>query len=178
MKIPFLEVILIAKDIAKGIMHVHSQLVFHRDLSARNILVSEKKDGGWVCKVADFGLSRFSKEEESFTKSNTGPLKWMAPESLLEKKYSAKSDCWSYGVTVWEVITRKEPYEGLDNVQAASHVMHKGLRPRVPDNTPPALAKLIDSCFEVDPKQRPKFSRILEVLEQIEKEVRSNPFYS
>jgi len=102
----------------------------------------------------------------------------MAPESLLEKKYSVKSDCWSYGVTLWEVLTRKEPYEELDNVQAASQVMHKGLRPRCPENTPPALAKLVDSCFEVDPKNRPSFTHIIEVLNEIEDDVKSNPFYS
>jgi len=140
-------------------------------------LVTEE-NGRWICKVADFGLSRFSKDEEGFTRSNTGPLKWMAPESLLEKKYSAKSDCWSFGVTLWEILTRKEPYETLDNVQAASQVMHNGLKPRPPENCPPNIAKLMDSCFEVDPKQRPSFTQIIEMLDDIEEDVKSNPFYS
>jgi len=70
-------------------------------------------------KRPDFGLSRRIQTVEGVTNSNTGPLKWMAPESLLYKKYSAKSDIWSYGITLWEIISRKEPYPELDNVQAA-----------------------------------------------------------
>jgi len=175
-KISNVQVIHIARDIAKGIQHIHEQKIFHRDLSARNILVTQVSDG-WVCKVADFGLSRFSANDESTTRSNTGPLKWMAPESLLEKKYSAKSDCWSYGVTLWEVLTRKEPYEELDNVQAASHVMHRGLKPRLPESAPPKLAHLVDSCFASDPADRPKFSDIIEVLDDVETDIQNNPFY-
>jgi len=176
-EINFLQAIGIARDIAKGMAHIHAQQIFHRDLSARNILVTINKKGEWVCKVADFGLSRFSSSDEGVTRSNTGPLKWMAPEGLSEKKYSAKSDIWSMGVTLWEVVTRKEPYENLDNVQAASHVMHKGLKPRPPESTPLKLAKLIEWCVETDPKKRPLFTDIIKVLDDIEDDVKSNPFY-
>jgi len=175
--ISFLQAIGIGRDIAKGMEHIHSQQIFHRDLSARNILVKEK-DGGWICKVADFSLSRFAKGDEGVTRSNTGPLKWMAPESLSEKKYGIKSDVWSFGVTLCEVLTRQEPYPELDNVQAASHVMHKGLKPRPPDNTPLKLTKLIEQCFQTDPKKRPTFSEIIQVFDEVEEDIRSNPFYS
>lgn len=143
----------------------------YRDLSARNVLVTERKKKSnttteegeeeedsaaqWVCKVADFGLSRYvSQGSEGTTKSDTGPLKvgglssqplqpqasvvafvsltfvllllfvvmqWMAPESLVDKKYSAKSDVWAFGVTLWEILAREEPYPELDNVQAARY---------------------------------------------------------
>lgn len=102
----------------------------------------------------------------------------MAPESLMEKKYSAKSDVWAFGVTLWEIICRQEPYPDLDNVQAAryvllsllllmslllhpqednlhifccSGVMYKGLRLKPPEFCPPKLAQLMSSCFETSP---------------------------
>jgi len=174
--IPMTKVVDIVKDISKGMAHLHHEKVYHRDLSARNILVSEGKKG-WICKVADFGLSRFSESQESTTKSDTGPLKWMSPESLLEKKYSAKSDVWSFGVTLWECLTRLEPYPEMDNVQAASLVMHKGLVLKPPENCPPKLADLMTECFERDPSERPSFKQILKVLTQIEEELKTNPFY-
>jgi len=175
-EINFTQVIRIAKDIARGVQHLHAEKIYHRDLSARNILVTENKKG-WICKVADFGLSRFADSHEATTKSDTGPLKWMAPESLLEKKYSAKSDAWSYGVTLYEILSRKEPYADLDNIQAASNVMHKGLKLKSPEHCPPKLAELMKSCFETDAENRPNFKKILSVLGEIEDDVKANPFY-
>jgi len=175
-KITFLQMIFISRDIAKGVQHLHNHNIYHRDLSARNILVKSGPNG-WICKVADFGLSRFSDAQEATTKSDTGPLKWMAPESLLERKYSSKSDVWSYGVTLWEVLTRNEPYPDLDSVQAASQVMHRGLHLTPPENCPPKLAQLMLQCFERDPLRRPDFSRTLLILTEVEEDVKSNPFY-
>jgi len=178
-QISFLQVIKIAGDIAKGMQHLHQEKIYHRDLSARNILVSDSKYG-WVCKVADFGLSRTVAEaaQEGTTKSDTGPLKWMAPESLLKKKYSSKSDAWSFGVTLWEILTREEPYPDLDNVNAASHVMHKGLKLKPPENCPVKLAELMNKCFETDPEKRPDFKDIIKILKDVEEDIKSNPFYS
>eukprot|EP01118_Nematostelium_gracile_P013630 TRINITY_DN5171_c0_g1_i1.p1 TRINITY_DN5171_c0_g1~~TRINITY_DN5171_c0_g1_i1.p1 ORF type:complete len:323 (+),score=89.43 TRINITY_DN5171_c0_g1_i1:110-1078(+) len=174
-EITFLQTISIAREIAKGVNHLHSQNIIHRDLSARNILVSITREG-WTCKVTDFGMSRVA-QDESTTVSNTGPLKWMAPESLREKKYSQKSDSWAFGITLWEILTRQEPYPDLDNVQAAGHVMHKGLRPKAPEDTPLKLCTVIENCTQSDPKDRPKFAEIITILDEVEDDVRSNPFY-
>ncbi len=77
--------------------------IVHRDLAARNVLLNE----GWVAKVSDFGLSRFSADDKGIVSvSDFGPLKWMSPESLAKKMYSSKSDVWSFGVLCVEVLTR------------------------------------------------------------------------
>jgi len=176
-KLSFLQVIKIAMDIANGMSHLHTEKIYHRDLSARNILVTDTKKG-LVCKVADFGLSRVSDGEGGTTRSDTGPLKWMAPESLIEKRYSAKSDVWSFGVTLWEILTGGlEPYPDFDNVQAASHVMHKGLKLSPPENCPPKLAELMNSCFDRDPRKRPNFKKVIKVLAELKEDIESNPFY-
>ena len=77
--------------------------LLHRDLAARNILVEDN----YVCKISDFGSSRDiaqSRQYESRTQ-NRLPIRWMAPESLYDCMYSIKSDVWSYGVLLWEIVT-------------------------------------------------------------------------
>ena len=75
------------------------------------------------------------------------------------------------------MVSRKEPYPELNNIQAASAVMFKGLKLTPPDNTPPKMAQLMQSCFETEPKNRPSFKQIMAVLGEIEGEVKANPFY-
>jgi len=177
-KIDMIKIICCLKDIVRGMLHLHHEKVFHRDLSARNILVAEGKSGQWICKVSDFGLSRHSESEgPQTTRSETGPLKWMSPESLLERTYSVSSDVWSFGVTLYEILSREEPYVGLTNVQAASAVMYQHLRLKPPDTCPPKLAHLMEKCFETEPEKRSSFKEILKALDEIEEDIKSNPFY-
>ncbi len=86
------------KDIAAGMSHLHAEGIIHRDLAARNLLLS----GTLSIKISDFGLARVltQPEEEGGvlsqkTKSNVGPVRWMAPECIGELKYSTKSDVWA-----------------------------------------------------------------------------------
>ncbi|KAL6060152.1 Tyrosine-protein kinase jak2 [Balamuthia mandrillaris] len=105
-----------AKEIAAGMNHLHSEGIVHRDLAARNLLLTETNE----IKVSDFGLSRLIVNVES-AQEVIGPLKWMAPECFIESKYSEKSDVWSYGITLWEIITfGKEPYSKMNGIQVAS----------------------------------------------------------
>jgi len=180
-KINFIQIIGICKDVVKGMKHLHIDGVIHRDLSCRNILVTEGKKGKWICKVADFGLSREVFDTTSGkgkTDSETGPLKWMAPESLLNKTYSVKSDIWSFGCTVIELLTEgKDPYPTLDPIQAASLVMHRDVKPSPPEDCPASLAQLLEMIFQRNPEVRPDFQHVLTVIDDIEKDITSNPFY-
>ncbi len=81
-------------------------------------------------------------------------------------------------MTLWEILTREDPYPDLDNVQAASHVMHKGLTPRAPESCPPKMAELMEHCFKRNPDDRPTFKDIIKILRDIEDEIKSNPFYT
>ena len=85
----------------------------HRDLAARNILVGD----GNVCKVADFGLARVIKEDIYNPREGTKfPIKWTAPEAALYNRFTIKSDVWSFGVLISEVITKGAmPYPGMNN---------------------------------------------------------------
>ena len=108
----------ICKGIASGMAHLHKHKVIHRDLAARNILLDDQ----FTAKISDFGLSRFAEADENKTKSDVGPIKWMSPESIKDKVYSDKSDVWSFGVTLWEVLTRKNPYPQMDLITVATKV--------------------------------------------------------
>lgn len=159
--------------ISKGVFHLHSEGVIHRDLAARNILLSADLEP----KVGDLGMSRYlCGKEVGQTSSTVGPLKWMAPESILDNVYSPQSDVWSFGVVCWEVITQEEPFPELSALQAASQVLHSGLRLHVPDESicPPTLASLMESCWATEPLKRPSFAVICSLLTQLEKELKGS----
>jgi tRNA A-37 threonylcarbamoyl transferase component Bud32 len=148
------------RGIASGMQHLAAEAVVHRDLAARNVLLSEND-----VKIADFGMARELSAEGSSntTKSKTGPLKHMAPESLLHRSYSSKSDVWAFAVTVAEILTRDEPFPDLDAVSAATQVTH-GLRVTFPSNISPHLETLMLRCLEDSPEDRPDFAEIVSRL--------------
>eukprot|EP01117_Protostelium_nocturnum_P021042 TRINITY_DN997_c0_g2_i6.p1 TRINITY_DN997_c0_g2~~TRINITY_DN997_c0_g2_i6.p1 ORF type:complete len:1599 (+),score=445.42 TRINITY_DN997_c0_g2_i6:202-4797(+) len=150
--------------IARGMLHLHAEKVIHRDLAVRNILLTKHLEP----KVSDFGLSRESKAADgaNVTTTAVGPLKWMSPESITQRRYSAKSDVWSFGVVIWEIITCEEPFANYTPVEAAIGVTTRGERLEVPTFTPPILAKLMQECWRNNPEDRPDFSQICLYLDE------------
>lgn len=156
----------ISIDISKGMNYLHQNNIIHRDLKAANLLLDEHE----VVKVADFGVARVKAQTGVMT-AETGTYRWMAPEVIEHKPYDHKADVFSFGVVLWELLTGKLPYEYLTPLQAAVGVVQKGLRPTIPKNTPPKLAELLEKCWQQDPSLRPDFTEIIEILNQISKEV-------
>lgn len=150
----------IARGIASGMAHLHESKIIHRDLAARNILLSSNFDP----KISDFGLSRFAEEDENKTKSDVGPIKWMAPEAIKDKKFSAKTDVWSYGVTLWEIIARSNPYPQQDLLAVATAVVYKGLHCETPPGTDQTFSSILDWCFQARAEDRPTMKQIEEML--------------
>lgn len=92
--------------------YLASKGIIHRDLAARNILIDENR----ACKVADFGFARDVAASQIYERKSEGrlPIRWMAPESLYDNIFSVKSDIWSFGVLIWEIVTLgSTPYPGL-----------------------------------------------------------------
>ncbi|CAN0878808.1 Serine/threonine-protein kinase STY46 [Linum grandiflorum] len=156
----------VAIDVSKGMNYLHQNNIVHRDLKAANLLMDEND----VVKVADFGVARVKTQSGVMT-AETGTYRWMAPEVIEHKPYDHKADIFSFAIVLWELLTGKLPYEYLTPLQAAVGVVQKSLRPTIPKHTSPKLAELLERCWQQDPSVRPDFSEIIEVLQNIAKEV-------
>ncbi|XP_071800330.1 tyrosine-protein kinase receptor Tie-1-like isoform X2 [Asterias amurensis] len=150
------------EDVAKGMQHLSVAGIIHRDLAARNILLGEEL----VAKVSDFGLSRG--EDVYVQESKTRiPVRWLAIESLTHRRYVSKSDVWSYGVLLWEIVTfGGTPYPGIQTKNLADHLLD-GYRMPQPENCPDDIYALMLKCWRKDSNKRPSFREITEVLNKI-----------
>ncbi|KAJ6405019.1 hypothetical protein OIU84_013069 [Salix udensis] len=151
-----------ALDVAKGINYLHclDPPIVHWDLKSPNLLV----DKNWTVKVCDFGLSRFKANTFIPSKSVAGTPEWMAPEFLRGEPSNEKSDVYSFGVILWELVTMQQPWSGLCPAQVVGAVAFQNRKLSIPQNTPPLLASLMESCWADDPAQRPSFGKIVESL--------------
>lgn len=91
----------------------------------------------------------------------------MAPEVLAHQRYSTKADVYSFGICMWECITRQLPYAGMTAVQAAMGVVNNGLRPEIPPHVSAPLASLIKACWAPVADQRPSFDQIVSTLQEM-----------
>ncbi|CAI2362317.1 unnamed protein product [Moneuplotes crassus] len=158
----------IAKQIAIALNYLHSQNILHCDLKSQNILIKED----WSVKICDFGLSKIrgiSPEEDK--KGRVGTPHWMAPEILRGNKYEAASDVYSYGVILWELITRQIPFLHRSLAQITGLVGYYGQKLPIPKtkNCPSGvLQKLAKNCLVFEPYRRPSFDQIISYLEKYE----------
>eukprot|EP00493_Phyllostaurus_siculus_P002264 UN02276 len=131
-----------------GIAHLHFNNIVHRDLACRNLLMCNEKSKSLRVVVSDFGFSRqLDQEASATTKSHVGPVRWMAPEAILNKQYSGKSDVWAFGALIYELMEEKVPYSNHGNLQVAVKVTSSGLRLTPESNWPfhlPEVLKLYD----------------------------------
>ncbi|XP_066139191.1 tyrosine kinase receptor Cad96Ca isoform X1 [Euwallacea fornicatus] len=152
-------------QVAKGMDFLSSNGIIHRDLAARNILITDEH----VCKVADFGFARDVITSHVYERKSEGrlPIRWMAPESLYDNIFSVKSDVWSFGVLMWEVVTLgSTPYPGL----SAAEVMRKvrdGYRLDKPEHCRREIYNIMYYCWDKDPNMRPSFSECVSLLENL-----------
>ena len=92
----------------------------------------------------------------------------MAKEVLANEKYAEPADVYSFGVIMWELLTRECPFEGMTQIQVAMAVLNDGKTVVVPawfQKSMPRLNALIERCLSSDPRRRPSFSEILRELE-------------
>uniref|UniRef100_A0A8C1L2C1 receptor protein-tyrosine kinase n=1 Tax=Cyprinus carpio TaxID=7962 RepID=A0A8C1L2C1_CYPCA len=156
------------RGIAAGMKYLCDMNYVHRDLAARNILVNSNL----VCKVSDFGLSRFLEDDTSdptYTSALGGkiPIRWTAPEAIQYRKFTSSSDVWSYGIVMWEVMSYGErPYWDMSN-QDVINAIEQDYRLPPPMDCPNALHQLMLDCWQKDRNNRPKFNQIVNTLDKM-----------
>ncbi|XP_068196035.1 protein kinase Npk isoform X2 [Antennarius striatus] len=151
-----------AIQIAKGMHYLHAEApvkVIHRDLKSRNVVMTAEK----VLKICDFGASKFLSHTTHMTVVGTFP--WMAPEVIQSLPVSETCDTYSYGVVLWEMLTREVPFKGFEGLQVAWLVVEKQERLTIPTSCPASFAELMRKCWQAEPKERPQFKQVLVTLE-------------
>uniref|UniRef100_A0A665VWX1 Mitogen-activated protein kinase kinase kinase 20-like n=1 Tax=Echeneis naucrates TaxID=173247 RepID=A0A665VWX1_ECHNA len=158
-----------AIQIAKGMHYLHAEApvkVIHRDLKSRNVVMTADK----VLKICDFGASKFLSHTTHMTVVGTFP--WMAPEVIQSLPVSETCDTYSYGVVLWEMLTREVPFKGFEGLQVAWLVVEKQERLTIPTSCPASFAELMRKCWQADPKERPQFKQVLVTLETMSNDSR------
>ncbi|XP_065876580.1 uncharacterized protein [Euphorbia lathyris] len=160
--------LIIAMDAAFGMEYLHSKNIVHFDLKCDNLLVNLRDPQRPICKVADFGLSRI-KRNTLVSGGVRGTLPWMAPELLngSSNRVSEKVDVFSFGISLWEILTGEEPYADLHCGAIIGGIVKNTLRPSIPEWCDPEWRKLMEQCWSPEPEFRPSFTEITKRLRTI-----------
>ncbi|XP_034076247.1 LOW QUALITY PROTEIN: non-receptor tyrosine-protein kinase TYK2 [Gymnodraco acuticeps] len=172
--------LMFAQQICQGMEYLHSKRYIHRDLAARNVLVENES----LVKIGDFGLTKYIPEGDIYYRvreDGDSPVFWYALECLKENKFSFASDVWSFGVTLYEILTRcvhrqspqekfREMMQGTQEqmtVMVLIKLLEKQHRLPGPENCPHEVKILMQQCWAADSAQRPSFETLIEKFEAI-----------
>ncbi|XP_017880511.1 ALK tyrosine kinase receptor isoform X2 [Ceratina calcarata] len=158
-----LDLIMCGYDVAKGCKYVEESRFIHRDIAARNCLLTCKGPGR-VVKIADFGMARDVYRSDYYRKGGKAmlPIKWMPPESFLDGIFTTKTDVWAFGVLLWEIMSFGYiPYTGCTNREAMAMVTSGG-RLEKPAGCPDPIYGIMTRCWHPRPEDRPSFATIVE----------------
>ncbi|GIL46613.1 hypothetical protein Vafri_3574 [Volvox africanus] len=167
--LPMSTVLQIAVDVARGLEYLHPTIV-HRDLKPANVLVNDPLGPKQVAKLTDFGLARLHNSAIITTSPEAGTPPYMAPECFdaLAESLTHQMDMYSLGMLLWAMLSGMQPWQGFNMVQIACRVTLGGERPPLsavpPGRRPHKLLRLMQDCWEADPRRRPAAAEAVKEL--------------
>jgi|GEM_PF-1882955 len=156
-----------AMDITKGLAYLHDNDIVHRDLKSLNVLLDDNRRA----KLTDFGLSKEKTGMAgTMTKGLIGTARWIAPELMDVEKYeregyTKKADIYSYGMILYELSSRKVPFQEDNNEMIVMEKVEQGSRPKIPEDCPEVYGILLSHCWRQRPEARPDINGAIEALE-------------
>uniref|UniRef100_A0A665U153 receptor protein-tyrosine kinase n=1 Tax=Echeneis naucrates TaxID=173247 RepID=A0A665U153_ECHNA len=153
-------------QVAQGLDFLATKNCIHRDVAARNVLLTNRREA----KICDFGLARDIMNDSNYmVKGNARlPVKWMAPESIFDCVYTVQSDVWSYGILLWEIFSLgKSPYPSMAVDSRFYKMVKRGYQMSQPDFAPPEIYMIMKMCWNLQPTERPTFSKISQMIERL-----------
>ena len=141
-----------AMQIAKALEHAHGRGIVHRDIKPHNVMVL--KNGS--VQVTDFGIARLMSQSNTLTKEALGSVHYISPEHAKGGRVDNRSDLYSLGVVMYEMITGRAPYDGDSPVAVAIQHINGGaaMPSTLNPNIPGGLEQIIMKCMQTDPDQR------------------------
>ncbi|GES81616.1 kinase-like domain-containing protein [Rhizophagus clarus] len=170
-KITWREKIDILWQISCGLETIHNANFIHRDFHSGNILLVKSyrkwKTGQWI--IGDLGLSQPVQSVNNVSSNDTiyGVMAYLAPEILKSYRFSestTSSDIYSLSMIMWEITTGRKPFSNITHDHQLAYKIIDGERPKITDDTPKCLAKLMKRCWDSDPTKRPSITEIRETL--------------
>ncbi|KAM4622064.1 macrophage colony-stimulating factor 1 receptor [Polymixia lowei] len=153
-------------QVAQGLDFLAAKNCIHRDVAARNVLLTDHQ----VAKICDFGLARDIMNDSNYVvKGNARlPVKWMSPESIFDCVYTVQSDVWSYGILLWEIFSLgKSPYPSMAVDSRFYKMVKCGYHMCRPDFAAPEMYMIMKMCWNLEPTERPTFSKISQIIERL-----------
>uniref|UniRef100_A0A8C3VYS7 Tyrosine-protein kinase n=1 Tax=Catagonus wagneri TaxID=51154 RepID=A0A8C3VYS7_9CETA len=175
------QLLLFAQQICEGMAYLHAQHYVHRDLAARNVLL----DNNRLVKIGDFGLAKAVPEGHEYycvREDGDSPVFWYAPECLKECKFYYASDVWSFGVTMYELLTYCDSSQsppskfieligltqGQMTVLRLTELLEQGERLPQPEKCPHEIYRLMKNCWEAKASFRPTFQNLIPILKTVQ----------
>jgi serine/threonine protein kinase len=143
--------------------NIHESNFIHRDIHSGNILLDlDNSEFRYQWQIGDLGLSQ--REDVLLNNELYGVMPYIAPEIFKGFRFSKESDVYSMGMIMWELTTGCKPFSNSGHDITLVYQIIDGKRPAITKDTPKCFAKLMESCWNSDPENRPPIKKVRETL--------------